>query len=149
MFLSHWVHQLFTACTQDADNGIFVLAFGVGDSENIKSWEWFFRRLREAYGNLDELCIVSDGCESIKKAIALVYPDAFHGLCCFHVLANVTKKYGKSGHNITTPYNGAARAYTKSEFNYHMSQLDMINPKIRGYLVISHLPLHVLHYVQN
>jgi hypothetical protein len=30
---------LFTACTQDANNNIFILAFGVGDLETNDSWE--------------------------------------------------------------------------------------------------------------
>lgn len=38
----HYSGTLFTACTQDASNSIFVLAFGIGDNENDKSWRWFF-----------------------------------------------------------------------------------------------------------
>ncbi|KAM6553416.1 hypothetical protein CsatB_014178 [Cannabis sativa] len=35
---------LFTASTMDANNHIFILAFGIGDSENDSSWQWFFNK---------------------------------------------------------------------------------------------------------
>lgn len=40
--------SLLTACTQDANNVIYILAFGVGDSENNDSWIWLLRRFKEA-----------------------------------------------------------------------------------------------------
>ena len=50
---------LFVACAKDGNNGIFPLAFGVGDWENNLSWEWFMSRLKETFGNRNEvLCIV-------------------------------------------------------------------------------------------
>ena len=39
---------LFVACAKDGNNGIFPLAFGVGESENNEAWEWFFTSLKEA-----------------------------------------------------------------------------------------------------
>ncbi|KAL5547634.1 hypothetical protein UlMin_002865 [Ulmus minor] len=64
---------LFVACAKDGNNGIFPLAFGVGDWENNLSWEWFMSRLKETFGNRNEvLCIVSDRHQSIERAIKLV-----------------------------------------------------------------------------
>ncbi|XP_022891804.1 uncharacterized protein LOC111406648 [Olea europaea var. sylvestris] len=103
----HYGGTLFTACTQDANNGIFVLAFGVGDNENDKS---------------------------IKKAIEQVYSESCHGICSYHLLQNLKSYYGKSGQNITQAFNSAVRAYTLEEFEYNMQQLDAMNDKIRDYL---------------
>ncbi|XP_060960652.1 uncharacterized protein LOC133031220 [Cannabis sativa] len=44
---------LFTASTMDANNHIFILAFGIEDSENDSSWEWFFNKLRETFGEIE------------------------------------------------------------------------------------------------
>ncbi|XP_022865484.1 uncharacterized protein LOC111385332 [Olea europaea var. sylvestris] len=60
---------LFTACTHDANNNIFVLTFGVGDNENDASWTWFLENLRSTYGNREGLCFVSDRHNSIKNAV--------------------------------------------------------------------------------
>ncbi|XP_060965126.1 uncharacterized protein LOC133034123 [Cannabis sativa] len=40
---------LFTVSTMDANNHIFILVFGIGDSENDSSWEWFSNKLRETF----------------------------------------------------------------------------------------------------
>ncbi|XP_022861868.1 uncharacterized protein LOC111382194 [Olea europaea var. sylvestris] len=100
----HYGGTLFTACTQDANNDIFVLAFGVGDNENDKSWRWFLEKLKNAYGHREGLCF------------------------------NLKSYYGKSGQNITQAFNSAVRAYTLEEFEYNMQQLDAMNDKIRDYL---------------
>lgn len=42
---------LFSASTMDANNNIFILAFGIGDSENDDSWDWFFNKIRETFGD--------------------------------------------------------------------------------------------------
>ena len=41
---------LFIAVCHDANQKIFLLAFGIGDSENDASWIWFLRRLKENFG---------------------------------------------------------------------------------------------------
>ncbi|XP_022873501.1 uncharacterized protein LOC111392395 [Olea europaea var. sylvestris] len=85
---------LFTACTQDANKSIFILAFGVGDLETNDSWEWFLSMLKEAYGEREGLCIISDGHASIKNAIHKVYENAMHGLYSYHLLKNLKSSFG-------------------------------------------------------
>ncbi|XP_022869100.1 uncharacterized protein LOC111388577 [Olea europaea var. sylvestris] len=135
----HYGGTLFTACTQDANNSIYVLAFGIGDNENDSSWTWFFRQLRKVYGDRDSLCFVSDRHNSIKKAIENVYLGACHGICSYHLLQNLKSQYGRSGQNITQAFNAAVHAYTLLEYEYYMQQLDSINQKIRGYLVLYYM----------
>ncbi|XP_022871448.1 protein FAR1-RELATED SEQUENCE 5-like [Olea europaea var. sylvestris] len=135
----HYGGTLFTACTQDANNSIYVLAFGIGDNENDSSWTWFFRQLRKACGDRDSLCFVSDRHNNIKKAIENVYPGACHGICSYHLLQNLKSRYGRSGQNITQAFNVAVRAYTLLEYEYYMQQLGSINEKIRSYLVLYYM----------
>ncbi|XP_022851497.1 uncharacterized protein LOC111373222 [Olea europaea var. sylvestris] len=130
----HYGGTLFTACTQDANNNIFILAFGIGENENDKSWRWFLEMLKRAYGSRDGLCIVSDRHNSIRNAIEFVYPEAMHGICSYHLLKNLKSHYAKSGHNVTYAFNSVVRDYTMDEFEYQMQQLDSINEDIRGYL---------------
>ncbi|XP_050232966.1 uncharacterized protein LOC126681471 [Mercurialis annua] len=65
---SNYGRTLLTTCTQDGNSKKFPPAFAIIDSENDASWEYFFREFKEAFGEKDELCIVSDRCESISKA---------------------------------------------------------------------------------
>ncbi|XP_022891791.1 uncharacterized protein LOC111406634 [Olea europaea var. sylvestris] len=102
----HYGGTLFIVCTQDTSNSVFVIAFGIGDNENDKSWIWFLENLKKAYGNKEGLYFVSDRHNSIKNAIEHVYPGTYH----------------------------AIRAYTLEEFEYHMRQLDTMNQKISAYL---------------
>ncbi|KAL5556423.1 hypothetical protein UlMin_038659 [Ulmus minor] len=41
---------LFTAVCHDANQQIFPLAFGVGDSKNDASWSWFLGRVKSVFG---------------------------------------------------------------------------------------------------
>ncbi|KAL5567471.1 hypothetical protein UlMin_024046 [Ulmus minor] len=50
---------LFTAVCHDANQHIFPLAFGVGDSENDASWTWFLRKVKSVFGVNPTLVIVS------------------------------------------------------------------------------------------
>lgn len=89
--------SLFIACTQYANNGIFFLAFGIGDSENNDSWSWFLHRFKEAYGERNQMCFVSDRHPSIEYVIRLIYPGVMHGFCAHHLLQNLRTSYGFAG----------------------------------------------------
>ncbi|KAM3205106.1 hypothetical protein P3L10_028516 [Capsicum annuum] len=39
---------LMIAVSKDGNNNIFPLAFGIADSENNESYNWFFNQLRNA-----------------------------------------------------------------------------------------------------
>ncbi|XP_060170940.1 uncharacterized protein LOC132601907 [Lycium barbarum] len=67
------------------DGNILPLAYGVIDSENDKSWTWFFEQFKQAYGNRDNMCVVSDRHESIIKAVSRVYPTVPHLACIWHL----------------------------------------------------------------
>ncbi|XP_022897489.1 uncharacterized protein LOC111411164 [Olea europaea var. sylvestris] len=126
----HYGGTLFTACTQDANNSIFILTFGIEDTENDRSWTWFLGNLKKAHGDREGLCFVSDRHNNIKNAIGNVYPGACHGICSYHLLQNLKSRYGRSGHNVTQPFNAAIRAYTLIEYEYHMQELYAINNEV-------------------
>ena len=63
---------LLTASAQDGNYQIFPLAFAIIDSENDKSWEWFFQNLSAFVPNEPGLVVVSDRHPSIYKGISKV-----------------------------------------------------------------------------
>ncbi|XP_062076064.1 uncharacterized protein LOC133780212 [Humulus lupulus] len=125
---------LFLASMLDSNNNIFVLAFGIADSENDNSWLWFFSKLRDTYGEPEGLAIVSDRHKSIDNAVHIVYPNAFHGACMFHLLNNLKSKYGSHGEELQMKFLIAAKAYTKTECEQYMRGLDRLDRRIRPYL---------------
>ncbi|XP_062088748.1 uncharacterized protein LOC133795308 [Humulus lupulus] len=122
------------ASTLDSNNNIFVLAFGIADSENDNSWLWFFSKLRETYGEPEGLAIVSDRHKNTDNAVHMVYPNAFHGACMFHLLNNLKGKYGSHGEELQMKFIAAAKAYTQTECENYMKGLDRIDRRIRPYL---------------
>ncbi|XP_062081032.1 uncharacterized protein LOC133785833 [Humulus lupulus] len=116
------------ASTLDRNNNIFVLAFGIADSENDNSWLWFFSKLRDTYGEPE------DGHKSIENAVHIVYPNAFHGACMYHLLNNLKSKYGNHGEQLQMNFIAAAKAYTKTKCEHYMRSLDRLDRRIRPYL---------------
>ncbi|XP_062114150.1 protein FAR1-RELATED SEQUENCE 3-like [Humulus lupulus] len=112
---------LYVAYLKDGNNQIFLLAFGIGDSENDNAWIWFFRRLKEAIKDREHLCIVSDRHKSIKNAIEQVYPGLYHGVCLYHLKQNLWTKF--RGLHVHAIFETASRAYSAQEYHSAMAKL--------------------------
>ena len=82
---SKYLDTLFVATSKDSNNQIYPLAFGIGDSKNDASWEWFLTILYEVIGHVDDLMVVLDHHGSIEKAIRKLFPHASHGVCTYHI----------------------------------------------------------------
>ncbi|KAK1399127.1 SWIM-type domain-containing protein [Heracleum sosnowskyi] len=121
---------LLVATTQDAGGKIFPLAFGVVDSENDKSWEWFFEKFRKAYGGREEMVIVSNRHESIIKAANKIYPEVPNVFCIFHLLGNIKTKFKKNLKKIKEAFLSAANAYSLKKFQYHMKELEKVDKRV-------------------
>ncbi|XP_055826013.1 uncharacterized protein LOC129894370 [Solanum dulcamara] len=57
------------ASTLDGAGCILPLAYGVVDTKNNSSWTWFFQHFKDAFGERDNMCIISDRNESIMKSV--------------------------------------------------------------------------------
>jgi len=73
--------MLVIAIAQDPNHHHYPIAFGVIDSENHASWNWFFRKLNFIIPDDPELVFISDRHGSIIKGVADVFPKASHGHC--------------------------------------------------------------------
>ncbi|XP_070020445.1 uncharacterized protein LOC142180943 [Nicotiana tabacum] len=126
--------MLLTACSQDAGGKIFSLAYAIVDKENDASWGWFFERFKEALGDRDDMCIVSDRNESIAKAASIVYPQVSHCVCIWHLWNNIKDRYKRSQEELREIFFATARAYTIQEFNHHMTEMEQIDGRVKDYL---------------
>ncbi|XP_060192729.1 uncharacterized protein LOC132622188 [Lycium barbarum] len=113
-----------SASTLAGAGNILSLAYGVIDSENNKSWSWFFQRFREAYGVRDNVCIVSHRHESIIKAVCRIYPNVPHLACIWHLWKNVYNRYRKSHEVLSGVYYRLAKAYTQNDFDMPMEKVE-------------------------
>ncbi|KAL6350436.1 hypothetical protein AAG906_004387 [Vitis piasezkii] len=116
-----------------SNNQIYPLAFGIGDSENDASWEWFLTKLYNVIGHVDDLVVVSDRHGSIEKTVQKLYPHASHGLCTYHLGQNLKTKFKKVV--VHKLFHDVAHAYRMSDFDTIFGQLEMISPTAAKYLV--------------
>ncbi|XP_013694559.1 protein FAR1-RELATED SEQUENCE 6-like [Brassica napus] len=123
---------ILVAASQDGNGGIFPLAFGIVDSENHVSWEWFLNQLRLVYGDREDLAIISDRHKSIRKSVRKVFPLAHRGICNYHLHQNLLKKYKDS--STLNLVKKAAKVYRVSEFIALFDEIRRENPAIAAYL---------------
>ncbi|KAH6784186.1 hypothetical protein C2S52_009145 [Perilla frutescens var. hirtella] len=70
-----------------------------------------------------DLLIVSDQHQSIKNAVAAIFPRAAHGLCYYHL----QNKMAKRGAHVIAMFKEAAYAYRIDVFQRHMSALELVS----------------------
>ncbi|KAH0650675.1 hypothetical protein KY290_031534 [Solanum tuberosum] len=68
---------------------ILPLAYGVVDTENDCSWTWFFEQFKNAFGERENMCIISDRNESIMKSVSIVFLNVPQCACIWHLWKNV------------------------------------------------------------
>ncbi|KAL5580252.1 hypothetical protein UlMin_012694 [Ulmus minor] len=129
-----YIGVMFTAVCHDDNQYIFPLAFGVGDSENDASWTWFLRRVKEVFGVNSALVIVSDRHCSINSAIQEVFPQAFHGICMYHLFNNLKTKFKSKTKKLEQYYMLTARSYNLQDFHVLFYTLCSAVPRVKEYL---------------
>ncbi|XP_019225695.1 PREDICTED: uncharacterized protein LOC109207261 [Nicotiana attenuata] len=115
--------------SKDANNQIFPLAFGIAESENNNSYEWYFSQLHNAIGSRENLIFLSD----MHQAIAKVYPESHHGICIYHLEQNLKRRKVKS--EVIKLFQSAARVYRRKEFDLYMSDITKVDKKTYDYLM--------------
>ncbi|XP_057791245.1 uncharacterized protein LOC131008379 [Salvia miltiorrhiza] len=95
---------------------------GLGPIENDESWTWFFHRLRVCFDQPDDLLIVSDQHKRIKNAVELMYPNAAHGFCYYHIQKNLAR-YGQ---HVAALFKATAYTYRSEEFERNFAALHIM-----------------------
>ena len=132
-FKTKYLGNLFVAASKDGNNHIYSLCFGIGNSENDASWEWFLRKLHEESGYVDDFVVVSNCHSNIEKAVRKVFPYVSHGVCTYHLKQNLKTRFKSL--EVHKLFNDAAYTYHLVEFNVIFGQLQMISPRAATYLV--------------
>ncbi|XP_038904212.1 uncharacterized protein LOC120090557 [Benincasa hispida] len=101
------------------------------DGENDASWTWFMTHLKASIRDVPNLMIISDCHISIVKAVASIFPDAFHALCIYHIRNNLVDKF-KNKETIPHFYL-AAKTYRMFEFQMYWAKLHQY-PGVTAYL---------------
>ena len=134
-----YLGTMFVAVCKDGNNQIYPLAWGIADSENDTSWEWFMVKLRGVIADHQNLVFISDRHASIERAIRGVFPHAYHGFCIYHLKGNLMTKYklpsdkSKKGVYLST-YFTAAKAYRVHDFQYQLNKMRQMRPDVTKYL---------------
>ncbi|XP_010424726.1 PREDICTED: uncharacterized protein LOC104709876 [Camelina sativa] len=123
---------LLVATAVDGNSNLYPIAFGIADSENDASWEWFLMQLKVVIADDKDLAFVSDRHISIGKMIGKIYPLAKHGICIHHLIGNVVTNY--KGRGVAGRLAKASKAYRVAEFDKHFAEICNISPAIGGYL---------------
>ncbi|XP_013594549.1 PREDICTED: uncharacterized protein LOC106302629 [Brassica oleracea var. oleracea] len=105
---------LLVDTTLDGNSNLYPIAFGVVDSENDRSWEWFMRQLNVVIADDQSLAFVSDRNTLLAKALAKVYPHSHHGICIHHLLNNVVTYF--KGKGVAGLVAKASKAYRVADF---------------------------------
>ncbi|KAK3227208.1 hypothetical protein Dsin_007070 [Dipteronia sinensis] len=124
---------LFVAACLDGNEQVYPLAFGIVHKENRKSWTWFLRRVRKCIDCPTNCMFISDQHKGIKKAMRIVYPDAPHSLCVFHLNMNLKNTFKRK--DVTGIFKCAYKIYRESEFNEEMSELMRVHPNAYNDLI--------------
>ncbi|XP_062085352.1 uncharacterized protein LOC133791438 [Humulus lupulus] len=124
--------NLLIATTQDGNFQIYPLAFGIVDSENDASWNWFLTCLRDQVPDTTDLVFISDRHKSIIKGVRNVYKNAYHGACMWHLGQNIKTKF--SGKGLKKLFEKTAKAYRVSEFTKLFAEISTKKPSLATYL---------------
>ncbi|PHT42516.1 putative potassium transporter 14 [Capsicum baccatum] len=123
---------LMIAVSKEGKNNIFSLAFGIADSENNESYNWFFNKLRHAIGVREQLSILSDHHPAIANAIANVYPECQHGIFIYHIERYLRKRYFSDV--VLSLFYNAATTYKQIEFYTFMDEIEKVDKVAAAYL---------------
>lgn len=86
-----------------------LLGCALLSKEDADTFRWLFTNWLEAMGDIHPSCIITDQCESIKKAIKDVMPNTRHRYCIWHILSKLPTKFVGLGANYgkcTTEFKG-------------------------------------------
>ncbi|CAA0840720.1 Unknown protein [Striga hermonthica] len=127
---------LFVATTKDGNEQIFPLAFGIGDKECHSAWMWFLQKLRSTFGCPKNLVVVSDRHPSIKSAMEVVYPEAVHAICSYHLRQNI-RSHGSKAVGL---YMKASYTYSPVVYEKSMAMLAAKYPNTKKVVVDEAIP---------
>ncbi|XP_056691429.1 uncharacterized protein [Spinacia oleracea] len=128
---------LLSALGIDGNNEIFLLAYGVVDTESQESWNYFMRNLRALFEregcSRDDWTFISDRMRGVDLAVHENFPRATRRCCAQHLYMNC-KNGGWSGELFHKLFGIAANAYNPFVYNKAMEKITEFDPNATKYL---------------
>ena len=84
-------------------------------------------------GHVDDLVVVLDRHNNIKKVIRKAFPHASHGVCTYHMKKNLKTKFKNV--EVHKLFHDVAYTYQLSEFNIIFGKLQMISLRAATYII--------------
>ncbi|KAK3230604.1 hypothetical protein Dsin_002485 [Dipteronia sinensis] len=84
-------YVLLVAVYKDGNEMIYPLAFGFAHSKCTESWTWFLKQLRTVIRYPELVMLVSDRHVGIFTSMEVIFPDAAHGVCAYHLSQNLKR----------------------------------------------------------
>ncbi|XP_021769470.1 uncharacterized protein LOC110733691 [Chenopodium quinoa] len=126
---------MLTAVGIDGNNEIFVIAYGLVDTESIDNWSYFFRNLRHLFAQngcqKEDWTFISDN--EKEPALFEVFPRATRRVCCQHLYSNC-KTGGWSRTEFHKLFWIAANAYNEYVYDKAMSKIKKYDAAAFEYL---------------
>ncbi|XP_047259097.1 uncharacterized protein LOC107846596 [Capsicum annuum] len=107
---------------------------GMYTGEFVTACTMVEQNLKKAYGERQNMCVVSDRNSSIIKAVSDVYNDIAHYACMWHLWGNVKKLYRKSHDALSEIFYVMAKSYSKSDFQILMEKVEIVDIRVKNYL---------------
>ena len=130
----------------DANGGIFPVAFGVIDNENVANWEWFLRHLKWALLSVLAAAVIaafvflSNRQKGLVETIKAVFPGCPHGFCMHNPAENFCKKV-KNVQLVELLWK-ATRESTRDLFEENMGKIREIDSGAYDWLMDLADPVH-------
>ncbi|RVW81075.1 hypothetical protein CK203_045361 [Vitis vinifera] len=120
---------LFSATSYDANDSMFLLAFGVMSSENYEDWLWFLEKLKIVVGN-KEVIIISDRHHALLRSVPEVFGIENHAYCYRHLKENFSSFLSKHNTRGNKGKENALQfldsiAYGRLEHDYNVSMVEL------------------------
>ncbi|XP_017982385.1 PREDICTED: uncharacterized protein LOC108663291 [Theobroma cacao] len=116
---------LFVAICKDANECVYLVAFGISHVEDEDSWTWFLSKLRDAIGCPENTMFIFDQYLDMKKVIQNAYLKAHHGLYGYHLKKKFKNKFKRD--DVAMIFTLTRDCYKVFDFNRHMNQLKQIH----------------------
>ncbi|XP_026378594.1 uncharacterized protein LOC113273037 [Papaver somniferum] len=137
---SKYLGHMMAAKGLTGNDEIYPLAYVVVSSENEPKWKWFLENLKEVLSPLRlKLTFVSDQGIGLVTQIPVVFPEAFHPWCYWHMECNINTFLAKNckvyNKYVLGLFKKCAYASTHKEFAENWEKLRKVeNHKFQGYL---------------
>ncbi|XP_054816868.1 uncharacterized protein LOC129316468 [Prosopis cineraria] len=132
---------MLSACTYDADNDLFPIAYAIVSGETLEDWSWFLQNVKDITRSV-ELTIVSDRNNAIIGAVQAIFGSGErHAFCYRHVKENFSIAFTKINRGKTCTssnmkddalklLDAIAYARHEAEFNVAMGNLRLFCPQL-------------------